>query len=402
MLRHARRCGRAPPAMRSAGKPSAAPSATRWTAHRAAWVDATSSREAARVPGVVGAVAGAPVVGVVGRRAERQELESRRCSDARRADWRTAPRRPPRCRRRRRRTRPGCRARRRAGRPASGCAAPCRAASASSKSTIHFMPASIASCSLRARWSARLCGSGPTASGRTMSRPVTASTAWPPDCTTAIQRSGSSRASGACRQAASWPSSTTATAGNCGATASVARRHAASGAAAGLVGCSARAIQAARAAPKRVGQLSPGSRIARRIVAGEPVLLPVVRAPLALVGRQLGLVRIEVDLVGIDAHAQLGAAVGQREEARLEPYRQQRERQVAGAQRVCSSGGNCAAGVGLRQVRRLLNSAGASRMCSRLDEPCARNCEAWIAMRTGSWRVMPAMCAALQAPLQRR
>ena len=83
-----------------------------------------------------------------------------------------------------------------------------------------------------------------------MSRPLAASTAWPPDCTTAIQRSGSSRASAARRQAAFWPSSTTATAGNCGATASVV--DGALGRCAALVGIRLRAIQAARGAPKRV------------------------------------------------------------------------------------------------------------------------------------------------------
>ena len=68
-------------------------------------------------------------------------------------------------------------------------------------------------------------------------------------------------------------------------------------------------------------------------IAGSPVLLPVVLAPRLLVCRQIRLVAVEMNLVRKDAHAQFRAAVGEREEAGLQPDRQQHERQVARTQR---------------------------------------------------------------------
>ena len=65
-------------------------------------------------------------------------------------------------------------------------------------------------------------------------------------------------------------------------------------------------------------------------------------APRLLVGREIRLVAVEMNLVGEDTDAQLGAAVGEREEAGLEPDRQQHERQVARTQRLAPA---CAAPV---------------------------------------------------------
>ena len=55
-------------------------------------------------------------------------------------------------------------------------------------------------------------------------------------------------------------------------------------------------------------------------------------APGLFVGREIEFVAVEVNLVGEDAHAQLGAAGRQDEETRLQPDRQQHERQVARTQ----------------------------------------------------------------------
>ena len=44
---------------------------------------------------------------------------------------------------------------------------------------------------------------------------------------------------------------------------------------------------------------------------------------------------VEVNLVGEDTHAQLGGAIGEREEARLQPHREEHQRQVAGTERRC-------------------------------------------------------------------
>ena len=75
-----------------------------------------------------------------------------------------------------------------------------------------------------------------------------------------------------------------------------------------------------------VGQLPPGGFRTLFIVASAPGLFPKVLAPGQLVGGQRGLVRIDVHRVGIDAHAQLGAAGGMRKEARLQPHREQHDR----------------------------------------------------------------------------
>ena len=157
------------------------PSAQRVVVVERRGVPATSSREAALVPGIVGAVAGAPIVGVVRRRAEAEELEAvgvvvrvEQVGELRRRSRRrSATRATPNTTR--------------LSRPAASVAAgigirsamPAR--SASSKSTIQRMPASIASCSPRrspalvASSGSGACGSGPTASGRVMSLPVTVS-----------------------------------------------------------------------------------------------------------------------------------------------------------------------------------------------------------------------------------
>jgi len=81
-------------------------------------------------------------------------------------------------------------------------------ASAASKSIIHRIPGSTAA------WSSAVAssfarGSGPTRAAARCSWPATAATGRPPECTIPTHRSGSSRACGAVRHAASWPSSTT-------------------------------------------------------------------------------------------------------------------------------------------------------------------------------------------------
>src|SRR5262245_66336 len=48
---------------------------------------------------------------------------------------------------------------------------------------------------------------------------------------------------------------------------------------------------------------TPRVRSGDRVGSGGPVLLPVLRAPRAFVRREVELVRVDVNLVGIDAHA---------------------------------------------------------------------------------------------------
>src|SRR4029079_14620900 len=67
-----------------------------------------------------------------------------------------------------------------------------------------------------------------------------------------------------------------------------------------------------------VGQWRPGGAACALVVARARVLLPVVYAPVALARQQIGLVRVEMDLVGIDADAQFGDITGHSEEARLD------------------------------------------------------------------------------------
>jgi len=69
-----------------------------------------------------------------------------------------------------------------------------------------------------------------------------------------------------------------------------------------------------------------------RVVAGQPILLPIVLAPGLLVGREVGFVAVKVNLVGKDAHAQLDAAVGEREEASLQANWEQHEWHIARTQ----------------------------------------------------------------------
>src|SRR4029077_9200410 len=54
-----------------------------------------------------------------------------------------------------------------------------------------------------------------------------------------------------------------------------------------------------------IGQLPPRAFARFLVIAGAPVLLPIILAPSLLLLDQLGLVRIEMDLVRIDPHTQL-------------------------------------------------------------------------------------------------
>ena len=81
-----------------------------------------------------------------------------------------------------------------------------------------------------------------------------------------------------------------------------------------------------------LGELLPDPQPALhrgRVVATTrpPRLVPEVPAPRDLVGRQLGLVGVDVELVGIDAHPQLGVG-GVDHEAGLDAQRQEDDRQV--------------------------------------------------------------------------
>src|SRR6185312_13774681 len=60
-----------------------------------------------------------------------------------------------------------------------------------------------------------------------------------------------------------------------------------------------------------VGHHLPGDSLARLVVTGAPVELPEPLAPRALLRGEGRIVRVDVNLVGIDAHAQLASAIGQ-------------------------------------------------------------------------------------------
>ena len=111
--------------------------------------------------------------------------------------------------------------------------------------------------------------------------PVTVTATCPPECTTATQRSGSSRACGGCRHASSL--SARVMAGNIGAGQ---RRSLRCGHPAVRMHWPAagRAIHAARPAPKRSAswrQASAAAAAPSVVMLGAPVLLPVVLAPSA-------------------------------------------------------------------------------------------------------------------------
>jgi hypothetical protein len=80
--------------------------------------------------------------------------------------------------------------------------------------------------------------------------------------------------------------------------------------------------------PEAAHERTPGLERGRRGDPARALSLQIAPAPAKLVGGQLGLVGVDVDRVRVDAHEQVGAV-----EARLEPDREQRQRQVRGDQR---------------------------------------------------------------------
>ena len=218
---------------------------------------------------------------------------------------------------------------------------------------------------------------------------MTTVTGRPPEDRRARQRSGSRRASGRAPPTPTSPSASGRSANARRAARAVGRRGRA-GRSAAFVGSAPRAIHAARAAPEAVGELLPGGRSRVLVVAGAPVLLPEVRAPLLLARRQVRFVRVEVHLVGIDAHAQLVPVPRQVGEAGLQPHRQQRPAARSAGQRTSSGRGRVARWAGGSAVA-VLNGArvGMVRRARRVGRR-------GIAMRTGGGAAMPAMCAALR------
>jgi hypothetical protein len=77
-----------------------------------------------------------------------------------------------------------------------------------------------------------------------------------------------------------------------------------------------------------IGQLPPRPFPGFLVIAGAPVLLPIILAPGFLLLGQLGLVRIEMDLVWIDPHAQLERAIRLRKEAGFQSHWEKRQRSV--------------------------------------------------------------------------
>ena len=233
---------------------------------------------------VVGAVAGAPIVGVVGRRARAEERQAvgvvvrveqigqLRRRSARRSATATTPNTT-------RLSRPAVSD----GRGNRDPQRHARRASASSKSVIHVMPASIGQLiAARDGRFRRRVGRGRErvrADGerRRMSLPVTRDG-------DAARRSAPSPPSD---RAAAAPAARAASVSSCARPRAAETRRTA--AAAGrrrrcrtlrrLVGVSTRTIHAARRAPKRSASCRHASARAPRVVARPPVLLPVVLAP---------------------------------------------------------------------------------------------------------------------------
>ena len=81
-----------------------------------------------------------------------------------------------------------------------------------------------------------------------------------------------------------------------------------------------------------IGELPPGGLLRFDVVARAPQRLPRMHAPVALAAREVPLVRIEMDLVRVDPHAELAAPAGLREEPRFQSHRQEGDRLVARAQ----------------------------------------------------------------------
>ena len=73
-------------------------------------------------------------------------------------------------------------------------------------------------------------------------------------------------------------------------------------------------------------ELVPRHPAGRLVAAGAPRALPEVRAPRELGVRQFRFVRVDVNRIGVDAHVQVGAAIGPREEAGLETDGQEEQR----------------------------------------------------------------------------
>ena len=83
-----------------------------------------------------------------------------------------------------------------------------------------------------------------------------------------------------------------------------------------------------------IAKLLPRETLAGFVASRTPDLLPEMLTPEKLVLRQARLVRIDVHLIGIHAHAQLlSRGVGQREETRFEPHRQHEQRRVGWSER---------------------------------------------------------------------
>ena len=97
-----------------------------------------------------------------------------------------------------------------------------------------------------------------------------------------------------------------------------------------------RTIQAARSGVKRVSDLSPRLALARVGRTTTPRLLPVVASPAIFLGRQFGLVRVDVQVVGIDADRADPRAPLTVVKARFQPHRQQHQRSLAGRPRLAA------------------------------------------------------------------
>ncbi len=205
-------------------------------------------------------------------------------------------------------------------------------ASATSKSTIHCMPLSTTIVSSPVPVGGA-CGSGPTATGFSMSCPRTAMTGWPPDCTIAIQRSGRRRARGARRHDACSSSPTTADLRKRRRMRQRLVRRRGRGRTLRLVrGLERMENPRGALVAEAIGELPPGGLLRFDVVARAPQRLPRMHAPVALAAREVPLVRIEMDLVRVDPHAKLGAPAGLREEPRFQSHRQEGDRLVARAQ----------------------------------------------------------------------
>ena len=120
-----------------------------------------------------------------------------------------------------------------------------------------------------------------------------------------------------------------------------------------------------------IRELPPRRLLRFDVVAGAPEGFPGMPPPFELGARELALVRIEMDRVRVDPHAQLAASVGLREEPRLQSHRQQRQRLIARAKPLLHQRGQRHVGARQREARSEQRGGHGRCTCLGVDGPAS-------------------------------